>query len=151
VSASHPSSSFSATLRVHLENRPGSFARLAEAIGEAGGLLDAIDLVRVERGKKVRDVTVLANDEEQISRMVFAVQALDGVEVEHVSDRTFLIHLGGKLEVASRTPVKTNRCRSSGPFGPHSLSANGLSQSCARPAPERFPVEPPYEYAPASV
>jgi malate dehydrogenase (oxaloacetate-decarboxylating) len=107
VTASHPSSSFSATLRVHLENRPGSFARLAEAIGEAGGLLDAIDMVRVERGKKIRDVTVLANDEEHISRIVSAVQALDGVEVEHVSDRTFLIHLGGKLEIASKTPVKT--------------------------------------------
>jgi hypothetical protein len=37
VIALHPSASFSATLRVHLDNRPGSFARLAEAIGEAGG------------------------------------------------------------------------------------------------------------------
>ena len=58
----HPSASFSATLRVHLDNQPGSFARLAQAIGEAGGLLGAIDLVRVEKGKKVRDVTVLAAD-----------------------------------------------------------------------------------------
>jgi hypothetical protein len=58
----HPSASFSATLRVHLTNRPGSFALLAEAIGEAGGLLDSIDLVRVEHGKKIRDVSVLASD-----------------------------------------------------------------------------------------
>jgi malate dehydrogenase (oxaloacetate-decarboxylating) len=107
MSASHLSASFSATLRVHLENRPGSFARLAEAVGDAGGLLDAIDLVRVEHGKKVRDVTVLANDEQHISRIVDAVRALDGVEVEHVSDRTFLMHLGGKLEVVSTTPLKT--------------------------------------------
>jgi malate dehydrogenase (oxaloacetate-decarboxylating) len=107
MSALHPSASFSATLRVHLENRPGSFARLADAIGETGGLLDAIDLVRVEHGKKVRDVTVLANDEAHISRIVAVVRALDGVEVEHVSDRTFLVHLGGKLEVVSKTPLKT--------------------------------------------
>jgi malate dehydrogenase (oxaloacetate-decarboxylating) len=107
MSASHPSASFSATLRVHLENRPGSFARLAKAIGDAGGLLDAIDMVRVEHGKKVRDVTVLANDEAHLSRIVEAVRALDGVEVEHVSDRTFLLHLGGKLEVVSKTPLKT--------------------------------------------
>jgi malate dehydrogenase (oxaloacetate-decarboxylating) len=106
VSASHPSASFSATLRIHLENQPGSFARLAETIGEAGGLLDAIDLVRVERGKKVRDVTVLAADESHIARIVEAARALDGVEVEQVSDRTFLIHLGGKLEVVSKTPLK---------------------------------------------
>jgi malate dehydrogenase (oxaloacetate-decarboxylating) len=107
VSALHPSASFSATLRVHLDNRPGSFAALAAAIGEAGGLLGAIDLVRVERGKKIRDVTVLAADEAHIGRIVDAVRALDGVEVEHVSDRTFLLHLGGKLEVVPKSPLKT--------------------------------------------
>jgi malate dehydrogenase (oxaloacetate-decarboxylating) len=107
MSSSHPSASFSATVRVHLENRPGSFAQLAEAIAGAGGLLDAIDLVRVERGKKVRDVTVLATDEPHMARIVEAVRALDGVEVEHLSDRTFLIHLGGKLEVVSKAPLKT--------------------------------------------
>ncbi len=76
--AMHPSASFSATLRVHLDNQPGSFARLASAIGEAGGLLGAIDLVRVEQGKKVRDITVLADGEEHIERIVEAVRALEG-------------------------------------------------------------------------
>jgi malic enzyme len=104
---SHPSASFSATLRVHLDNRPGSFAQLGAAIGAAGGLLGAIDLVRVERGKKIRDVTVLADDDSHIARIVDAVREIDGVEVEHVSDRTFLLHLGGKLEVAPKTPLKT--------------------------------------------
>jgi malate dehydrogenase (oxaloacetate-decarboxylating) len=103
----HPSASFGATLRVHLDNEPGSFARLAEAIGAVGGLLGAIDLVRVERGKKVRDVTVLASDDPHVARIVAAVRALDGVEVEHVSDRTFLLHLGGKLEVMPKSPVRT--------------------------------------------
>jgi malate dehydrogenase (oxaloacetate-decarboxylating) len=107
TSAPHPSASFSATLRVHLDNRPGSFARLAAAIGEAGGLLDAIDLVRLEHGKKIRDVSVLAADDRQIMRIVEAVRALEGVEVEHVSDRTFLLHLGGKLEVVPKSPLKT--------------------------------------------
>jgi malate dehydrogenase (oxaloacetate-decarboxylating) len=105
--AGHPSASFSGTLRVHLVNQPGSFAKLAEAIGNAGGLLGAIDLVRVERGKKVRDVTVLAADDTHIARIVDAVRAVDGIDVEHVSDRTFLLHLGGKLEIVPKTPVKT--------------------------------------------
>ena len=105
--APHPSASFSASLRVHLDNEPGSFARLARAIGAAGGLLGAIDLVRVEHGKKVRDVTVLAADDAHIARIVDAVHALPGIEVEHVSDRTFLLHLGGKLEVAAKSPLKT--------------------------------------------
>jgi malate dehydrogenase (oxaloacetate-decarboxylating) len=103
----HPSASFSATLRVHVENRPGAFAEVAQAIGEAGGLLDAIDIVRVERAHKVRDVTVLAHDASHLGRIVDAVRALPGIDVEHVSDRTFLLHLGGKLEVASKSPVKT--------------------------------------------
>ena len=103
----HPSASFSATLRVHIDNQPGSFARLASAIGEEGGLLGAIDLVRVEKGKKIRDVTVLADDEAHMQRIVEAVRAMEGIEVEHVSDRTFLLHLGGKLEVVSKAPLKT--------------------------------------------
>ena len=102
-----PSAQFSATLRVRLDDSPGSFARLATAIAEAGGSLGAIDLVRVERHHKVRDVTVLAADQDHLDRIVEAVRAVDGIEVEHVSDRTFLMHLGGKIEVVSRVPLKT--------------------------------------------
>ena len=107
MTTAHTSASFSATLRVHLDNDPGAFARLAAAIGEADGLLGAIDLVRVEQGKKVRDVTVQATDESHIAQIVNAVRALEGVEVEHVSDRTFLLHLGGKLAVEPKTPLTT--------------------------------------------
>jgi malate dehydrogenase (oxaloacetate-decarboxylating) len=103
----HLSASFSATIRVQLEDRPGSFARLAQAIGDAGGLLGAIDLVRVEQGRKIRDVTVEAANVDHLHRIVEAVRTLDGVEVEHVSDRTFLLHLGGKLEITPKAPLKT--------------------------------------------
>ncbi len=103
----HPSASFSAAIRVRIENRPGAFARLAAAIGEAGGLLGAIDLVRVEGTTKIRDVNVLADDEPHLDAIVAAVHAVDGVEVVHVSDRVFLAHLGGKLEVRPRLPLKT--------------------------------------------
>jgi malate dehydrogenase (oxaloacetate-decarboxylating) len=102
-----PSASFSATLRVHLDDRPGAFAEIARAIGDAGGSLGAIDLVRVEQGKKVRDVTVDAASADHIEQIVAAVHALPGVEVEHVSDRTFLLHLGGKIEMVSKSPLKT--------------------------------------------
>src|SRR5205085_1680961 len=102
----HPSASFSATVRVRLEDTPGSFARFAAAIGEAGGSLGAIDIVRVGRGTKTRDVTVLGADAAHLDEVVDAVRAVDGVEVLEVSDRTFLIHLGGKIEVVPRSPVK---------------------------------------------
>jgi len=103
----HVSPSFSATLRVRLDDTPGSFARLAEAIGEAGGLLGSIDIVRVERRHKVRDVTVSASDDEHLHRIAEAARAVDGVEVLRVSDRTFLMHLGGKIEIHSKIPLKT--------------------------------------------
>ena len=103
----HPSASFSATLRIRLDDSPGTFARLAAAIGETGASLGAIDIVRVERGTKVRDVTVLAADAAHLDHVVENVRHIDGVDVLHVSDRTFLLHLGGKIEVVPRSPVKT--------------------------------------------
>ena len=103
----HVSPSFSATLRLRLEDAPGTFARVAEAIGEAGGSLGAIDIVRVEHNHKIRDVTVSASNEEHLERIAAAAQAVEGVEVLRISDRTFLMHLGGKIEVASKIPLKT--------------------------------------------
>ena len=104
---SHLSASFSATIRVRLTDAPGSFARLAKAIGDAGGSFGAIDLVRVDKGTKIRDVTVEAADADHLARIVESVRGTEGVEVERVSDRTFLMHLGGKIEMRSKVPVKT--------------------------------------------
>src|SRR5712691_6598707 len=104
---SHYSASHSFTLRVRLDDRPGSFAQLAHAIADAGGLLDAIDLVRVEAGSKIRDVSVLATGAAHAEAIVRACSDLPGVDVEQVSDRTFLLHLGGKIHMSSNAPVKT--------------------------------------------
>jgi malate dehydrogenase (oxaloacetate-decarboxylating) len=104
---SHVSPSFSATIRLQLQDAPGTFARVAEAIGAAGGSLGAIDIVRVEHHHKIRDVTVSASDDAHLQRIAEAVRAVDGVEVQRISDRTFLMHLGGKIEIASKIPLKT--------------------------------------------
>ena len=103
----HPSASFSATLRTRLDDTPGTFARFAAAIGEAGASLGAIDIVRVEQDTKVRDVTVLAADAAHLDAIVESVRHTDGVEILHVSDRTFLLHLGGKIEIKSKHPIAT--------------------------------------------
>ena len=73
-----PSASFSATLRIHLNDRPGSFADLARTIADTGGSLGAIDLVRIEEGKKIRDITVDAASADHIEQIVAAVRALAG-------------------------------------------------------------------------
>jgi malate dehydrogenase (oxaloacetate-decarboxylating) len=102
-----PSASYSLTLRIHLPQRPGSFAAVAGAIGKTGAILGAIDLVRVERGMATRDVTVACRDSAHGEAVVAAVNALEGVTVQSVSDRTFLLHLGGKIEIAGKLSVKT--------------------------------------------
>ena len=107
VVMAHLSASFSAILRVHVVDRPGAFADLARAIGDAGASLDAIDLVRVEDGVKVRDVTIMASDAEHIERVATAARGVPGVTVERVSDRVFLAHLGGKIEMSGKLPLKT--------------------------------------------
>ena len=64
MGVAHVSASFSAILRIRLADEAGTFGRVATAIGEQGALLGAIDLVRIERAHKVRDVTILAEDED---------------------------------------------------------------------------------------
>src|SRR4029078_4016784 len=71
------------------------------------GLLGAIDLVRVAHGHKVRDVTFLASDAAHVERLLEAVRHAPAIDMQHDSDRTFLAHLGGKLEVTSKAPLKT--------------------------------------------
>jgi hypothetical protein len=84
----HTSPSFSATVRVRLDDHPGAFAQLAQAIADAGASLGAIDIVRVERATKVRDVTVLAANDDHLHDVVEAIRAVPGQEVLQVSDRT---------------------------------------------------------------
>ena len=74
----HYSASFSLTVRVRLDNRPGTFADLARAIADAGGLLDAIDLVRADGDSKVRDVSVLATNGDHADAIVRACRAVGG-------------------------------------------------------------------------
>ena len=102
-----PSASYSFTMRIRLPQLPGSFGRVATTIGDTGAILGAIDLVRVEADRVVRDVTAACVDAEHGERVVAAVRALDGVTVDSVSDRTFLLHKGGKIEVRPKVAITT--------------------------------------------
>ena len=80
---------------------------MATAIGNTGAILGAIDLVKVEKGMKVREITVSCVDAAHGERVVDAVREIDGVTVESVLDRTFQMHQGGKIHVGGNSPVKT--------------------------------------------
>jgi malate dehydrogenase (oxaloacetate-decarboxylating) len=94
-------------MRLHLPQRGDAFARVADTIASSGAMLGAIDLVRVERDEVVRDVTVACGDSEHAEAVVRAVRDIEGVRVDSVSDRTFLMHKGGKIEVNAKLPLKT--------------------------------------------
>ena len=105
--ATHHSASYSLTIRALIPHEPGQFARVAAAIGEADAILGAIDLVRVDQDSVVRDISVLCANEEHGERVVEAISAIDGIRVLSVSDRTFLMHKGGKIEMSAKVPIRT--------------------------------------------
>ena len=101
-----PVASYSLTVRVRIVNTPGMLGKVTSAIGAEGGDIGAIDIVEV--GSQVtRDISFKASDEAHGQRITDRIRGIEGVTVVHVSDRTFLMHLGGKIEVKGRVAVKT--------------------------------------------
>src|SRR5579884_4401432 len=91
--------SFTLIMRIEMPNSPGAFNQLAAAIGDAGGVIAAVDMRSVSKTHVVRDVTVNVSSDVIGKAVREAVEALEGVSVVSVSDSTFLAHLGGKIQV----------------------------------------------------
>ncbi len=104
-----PSASYGFTIRLQIANRPGMLGRVASAIGEAGGDIGAVDLVETTRERTLRDITVKARDSVHAQQIVSRLRHVAGVRIGHVSDRTFLMHLGGKIEIRNKVPIRTPR------------------------------------------
>ena len=102
-----PNSSFSLTLRLQIPNRVGMLASVTAAIASSGGTLGHIDLVERTRSIAIRDITVDAASTEHAETIVQAVKALPEVTVINVYDRTFNLHRGGKISIASRIALKS--------------------------------------------
>jgi len=102
-----PSASYSMTVRLEITNRPGMLGKVTSAIGKAGGDIGAIDLVEVGKGTITRDLTFNASDERHAQQVIEHIRGVEKVRVVNASDRTFLMHLGGKIEVRGKIPVKT--------------------------------------------
>ncbi len=102
-----PNASYSVTLRVKIQNQPGKLGQITTAIGKAGGDIEGIDIVSVGKDFLIRDITVNAASEKHDEEIAQSLEDIDGVEVVNISDRTFLMHLGGKIEVISKVPLKT--------------------------------------------
>jgi malate dehydrogenase (oxaloacetate-decarboxylating) len=102
-----PSASYSFTVRLEIRDKPGMLGRVASVIGKAGGDIGAVDLVEVTAERVLRDMTIKARDSRHAHVIVDRLKDVAGVRVANVSDRTFLMHLGGKIEIRSKVPIRT--------------------------------------------
>jgi malate dehydrogenase (oxaloacetate-decarboxylating) len=101
-----PSVSNSITVRLELPARATAVSELTTAIERSGGLVTGLDVTASGHQRLRVDVTAAARDQSHAEDIVAAMRAVHGVEIGKVSDRTFLVHLGGKLTIESKVPIR---------------------------------------------
>ena len=98
--------SYTSTIRLSYKNTQGMLGKITTVIGESGGMIGAVDIVNSQFGKIIRDISVKAAGVDHVKDIVKKLETIEELEIRSVSDRVFLLHLGGKIEVNSRNPVK---------------------------------------------
>ena len=103
----YPAIAYGVTIRAEYPNQPGILGLITSAIGEIGGDISAVDMVQSSQQNVVRDLTINARDVNHGQEIVAKVKQIPQVKVLHISDPTFLMHLRGKIEIHSKSPIKT--------------------------------------------
>lgn len=102
-----PSPSYSIIIRLEIMEKPGMLGKVASTIGSAGGDIGAVDIAGFGKGTVIRDIIVSAGDIQSGQKVVDRVKRLGGVKILSVTDRTYMIHQGGKIEMRNRFPLAT--------------------------------------------
>ena len=102
-----PSAQYRLNIRVKLDDSAGILGHVTSAIGDAGGIVAAVDLVEVDGAHSLRDIVVDASGKDHWELILAAIGAIAGAEVIDTTDRTFLLHVGGKIEQHNKHPLKT--------------------------------------------
>ncbi len=105
-------SSHSLTVRVDIKNVQGTFAKLATLIADQNVSMGAVDVVNVTKDWVTRDITVNCGNEEEAKNVLDAMRKMKDIKVRSWSDKTFLLHLGGKIRMENKIPVKTREALS---------------------------------------
>jgi malate dehydrogenase (oxaloacetate-decarboxylating) len=103
---------YSFTLRLEIPNKPGMLGKITTLIGKQGGNIEAIDIVEATKNAMVRDITILTRNVDHSKDIVEKIKKLRSVKIKHVSDRVFLMHLGGKIHIQNKVPVNTRNALS---------------------------------------
>ncbi|WP_026560551.1 NAD-dependent malic enzyme [Bacillus sp. J37] len=93
-------------IRLHFQKNLITFSEIAKVIGEVGGDIIGIDVISTSKTQTVRDITITVKNQKHGQNVMDVLGLLKGVKVISVSDRTFLLHLGGKIEVTPKNPIK---------------------------------------------
>jgi malate dehydrogenase (oxaloacetate-decarboxylating) len=101
-----PSVSYSITVRLEVPAIGTEVSQLTQAVEASGGVVTALDVTSSGVDRLRIDVTCAARDTTHAETIVDALRAVEGVDVQRVSDRTFLMHLGGTIEMASKHPIR---------------------------------------------
>ncbi|RCG30869.1 NAD-dependent malic enzyme [Sphaerisporangium album] len=104
--ATVPSVSYSITVRLEVPAGGKAVSQLTHAVENAGGVVTALDVTNAGHEKLRIDVTCAAKDTDHAQAIVDSLDAVEGVVLHKVSDRTFLMHLGGKIEMQSKVPLR---------------------------------------------
>ncbi|WP_290061551.1 NAD-dependent malic enzyme [Amycolatopsis solani] len=101
-----PGPGYSITVRVEAPASSSAAGDLTTAVGRVGGVLTAFDVVESHSDSIVVDISANALSENHANDITQTLDSLPGVKVRKVSDRTFLIHLGGKIEVTPKVALR---------------------------------------------
>ena len=101
-----PSVSYSITVRLEVASRGRAVSEITRAVEQSGGVVTALDVTAGRNDRLRVDVTCAARDTDHADVIVTTLGDIDGVTMHKVSDRTFLLHLGGKIEMRSKVPLR---------------------------------------------
>jgi malate dehydrogenase (oxaloacetate-decarboxylating) len=104
--ASQPSISYSITVRLELPAGGSAISKLTNCVEGAGGIVTALDVTASGHDRLRIDVTCAASDTAHAEQIVEALRGIEDVVVHKVSDRTFLMHLGGTIQVETKHPIR---------------------------------------------
>ncbi|WP_103502747.1 MULTISPECIES: NAD-dependent malic enzyme [Streptomyces] len=104
--ATAPSVSYSMTVRLEVPASGTAVSQLTTAVESSGGHVTGLDVTASGHEKLRIDVTIAANSTDHSDEIVRKLREIEGVTLGKVSDRTFLMHLGGKIEMSSKHPIR---------------------------------------------
>jgi len=102
-----PSPGYGILIRLAIPTQPGMLGKVTSAIGRAGGDIGAVDIVGFRKNTTIREIVVNVADISTGEKVVGQVSRVKGVNVLSVTDRTFMIHRGGKIEIRNKIPLNT--------------------------------------------